>query len=102
MELVAQVSITWMSLKWLAAALVLETEWSEIWEIPLVLTIWNSDIAQGSGGTSNVAEPPLFWVAPALAPDGQGPGAGSSSDLLRSAPAPAAGNMRRLRAAPAP
>ena len=33
-------------------------------------------------GAASVAEPPLFWAAPA--PDGQGPGAdsGSSSDLL--------------------
>ena len=35
----------------------------------------------------SVAEPPLFWAAPA--PDGQGPGADSGSDLLGSAPAPA-------------
>ena len=34
----------------------------------------------------SVAEPPLFWAAPA--PDGQGPGADSGSDLLGSAPAP--------------
>ena len=51
MELVTQVSITWLSLKWLADALVLEAEWSRIWEIPLVLTTWNCGIAQGSGGT---------------------------------------------------
>ena len=43
--------ITWLSLKWLADALVLEAEWSRIWEIPLVLTTWNCGIAQGSGGT---------------------------------------------------
>ena len=44
---------------------------------------------------SSVAEPPLFWDAPA--PDGQGPGAdsGSGSDLLGSAPAPS--KKRRLR-----
>ena len=30
MELVTQVSITWLSLKWLVAALVLEAEWSRI------------------------------------------------------------------------
>ena len=34
----------------------------------------------------SVAEPPLFWAAPA--PGGQGPGADSGSDLLGSAPAP--------------
>ena len=33
------------------AALVLEAEWSRVWEIPLVLTTWNCGIAQGSGGT---------------------------------------------------
>ena len=51
---------------------------------------------------TSVAEPPLFWPAPALAPapDGQGPGADSGSDLLGSAPAP--GKIRRLQAAPAP
>ena len=47
-------------------------------------------------GETSVAEPPLFWVAPA--PGGQGPGADSSSDLLGSAP----GKKRRLQAAPAP
>ena len=35
---------------------------------------------------TSVAEPPLFWAAPA--PGGQGPGADSGSDLLGSAPAP--------------
>ena len=30
MKLVTQVSITWLSLKWLAAALVLEAEWSTV------------------------------------------------------------------------
>ena len=50
MELVTQVFITWLSLKWLVAALVLEAEWSWVWEIPLVLTTWNCGIAQGSGG----------------------------------------------------
>ena len=39
---------------------------------------------------SSVAEPPLFWAAPA--PDGQGPGADSGSDLLGSAP----GKKRQL------
>ena len=34
----------------------------------------------------SVAEPPLFWAAPA--PGGQGLGADSASDLLGSAPAP--------------
>ena len=29
----------------------------------------------------SVAEPPLFWAAQALAPDGLGPGADSGSDL---------------------
>ena len=43
--------------------------------------------------SSSVAKPPLFWAAPA--PDGQGPGADSGSDLLGSAPAP--GKKRRLR-----
>ena len=43
----------------------------------------------------SVAEPPLFWAAPA--PGGQGPGADSGSDLLGSAPAPAPGKKRRLR-----
>ena len=51
MELVSQLSITWLSLKWLAGALVLEAQWSLIWEIPLVLTTWNCGIAQESGGT---------------------------------------------------
>ena len=51
MELVAQVSITWLSLKWLVAALVLEAEWSQVWEIPLVLTTWNCGIAKGTVGT---------------------------------------------------
>ena len=39
---------------------------------------------------NSVAEPPLFWAAPAPAPGRQGPGAdsGSGSDLLGSAPAP--------------
>ena len=37
-------------------------------------------------GDNSVAEPPLFWAAPA--PGGQGPGADSGSDLLGSAPAP--------------
>ena len=50
MELVTQVSITWLSLKWLVAALVLEAEWSWVWEIPLVLSTWNCAIAQGLGG----------------------------------------------------
>ena len=45
---------------------------------------------------ASVAEPPLFWAAP----DGQGPGADSGSDLLGSAPA--SGKKRRLQAAPAP
>ena len=45
----------------------------------------------------SVAEPPLFWAAPA--PGGQGPAADSGSDLLGSAPAP--GKKRRLQAAPA-
>ena len=42
----------------------------------------------------SVAEPPLFWVAPA--PDGQGPRADSSSDLLGSAPG------KKKKVAPAP
>ena len=46
----------------------------------------------------SVAEPPLFWEAPA--PDGQGLGADSGSDLLGSAPALC--KKRRLQAAPAP
>ena len=46
----------------------------------------------------SVAEPPLFWVAPAPAPDGQGPEADSGSDLHGLAP----GKKRRLQAAPAP
>ena len=48
----------------------------------------------------SVAEPPLFWAAPA--PGRQGPGAdsGSGSDLLGSAPAP--GKKGWLQAAPAP
>ena len=39
----------------------------------------------------SVAEPPLFWTAPATAPGRQGPGAesGSGFDLLGSATAPA-------------
>ena len=45
-----QVSITWLSLKWLVVALVLEVEWSRVWDIPLVLTTWNCGIVQGSGG----------------------------------------------------
>ena len=47
---------------------------------------------------NSVAEPPLFWAAPA--PDGQGPEADSSSDLLGSALAP--GKKRRLQVASAP
>ena len=35
---------------------------------------------------SSVAEPPLFWAAPA--PEVQGPGANSGSDQIGSAPAP--------------
>ena len=50
-SLLLGVSITWLSLKWLVAAFVLEAEWSRIWEIPLVLTTWNCGIAQGSGDT---------------------------------------------------
>ena len=46
MELVTQVSITWLCLKWLVAALVLEAEWSWVLEIPLVLTTWNCGIEQ--------------------------------------------------------
>ena len=48
-----------------------------------------------NGMVNSVAEPPLFWAAPA--PDGQGPGAdyGSGSDLLGSAPV-------QKEAAPAP
>ena len=38
----------------------------------------------GSNFTGSVAEPPLFWAAPAL--DGQGPGADSGSNRLGSAP----------------
>ena len=38
---------------------------------------------------ASVAEPPIFWAAPA--PGGQGPAADSGSDLLGSAPAPAPG-----------
>ena len=37
---------------------------------------------------TSVAEPPLFWAAPAPALGGQGPGADSGSHLLGSAPAP--------------
>ena len=46
---------------------------------------------------ASVAEPPIFWAAPA--PDGQGPGADSGSDLLGTAPAPGKkkGGSRRLR-----
>ena len=47
---------------------------------------------------TSVAEPPLFWAAPA--PGGQGPGADSGSDLLGSAPAHC--KKRRLQAALAP
>ena len=36
----------------------------------------------------SVAEPPLFWAAPAPTPGRQGPGADSGSDLRGSAPAP--------------
>ena len=43
---------------------------------------------------TSVAEPPLFWAAPA--PDGQGPGADSGSDLLGSAPAPGKKRWPRL------
>ena len=35
----------------------------------------------------NVAEPPLFWAAPAPAPKAQGPGADFGSDPIGSAPA---------------
>ena len=48
----------------------------------------------------SVAELPLFWTAPALAPDGQGPGA--DSGLLGLAPAPAPGKKRQLQVALAP
>ena len=48
----------------------------------------------------SVAELPLFWTAPALAPDGQGPGA--DSGLLWLAPAPAPGKKRQLQVALAP
>ena len=43
---------------------------------------------QGFAEPTSVAEPPLFWAAPAPAPGRQGPGADSGSDLLGSAPAP--------------
>ena len=44
----------------------------------------------------SVAEPPLFWAAPAS--DGQGPGADSGADLLGLAPAPGKkSGSRRLR-----
>ena len=44
----------------------------------------------------SVAEPPLFWVAPA--PEVRGPGADSGSDQLGLAPAPGRkGGSRQLR-----
>ena len=46
----------------------------------------------------SVAEPTLFWAAPAL--EVRGPGADSGSDQIGSAPAP--GKKRRLQVAPAP
>ena len=46
----------------------------------------------------SVAEPPLFWAAPA--PEVRGPGADSGSDQIGSAPAP--GKKRRLQVAPTP
>ena len=45
---------------------------------------------------SSVGEPPLFWAAPA--PDGQGPGADSGSDILGSAPAQTYLGGRHLQA----
>ena len=39
------VSKTWLSLKWLAAAMVLGAEWNWVCEIPLVLTTWYCSIA---------------------------------------------------------
>ena len=50
----------------------------------------------------SVAEPPLFWAAPA--PEVRGPGADSGSDQLGSAPdpAPVPCKNRWLQAAPAP
>ena len=62
MELVTQVSITWVSLKWLVAAMVLEAEWSRVWEIPLLLTPWNCDIAQRTGGTRPRILLTTFWT----------------------------------------
>ena len=47
---------------------------------------------------TSVAEPPLFWAAPA--PEILGPGADSGSDLIGSAPV--TGKKRRFQAAPAP
>ena len=52
MEPVTQVSILWLSLKWLVAALVLGAEWSRVWEIPLVLTtlaLHKGRVVQGPG-----------------------------------------------------
>ena len=43
-KLIIHVCITWLSLKWLAAALVLEAEWSRVCEIPLFLNTWNCGI----------------------------------------------------------
>ena len=51
MELVTQISITWLSLKWLVTALVLESGVELGLEDPIVLTKWNCGIAQASGGT---------------------------------------------------
>ena len=49
---------------------------------------------------SSVAELPLFWAAPAPAPEAQGPRADSGSDPIGSAPAP--DKKGRLQTAPAP
>ena len=56
----------------------------------LFYVLYDADIfhsfSLGSLLRISVAEPPLFWAAPA--PGRQGPGADSGSDLLGSAPAP--------------
>ena len=53
-------------------------------------TVLFHSVIYNSVTVSSVAEPPLFWGAPAR--DGQGPGADSGSDLLGSAPAKKGGS----------
>ena len=78
----------------------LKLKWADGKWISTVIFLFGQEVGRGGRGTGtrypdlasathcSVAESPLFWAAPA--PDGQGPGADSSSgsDLLGLAPAP--------------